>query len=114
MHSATGETPYDLHRKATSPNLFPNLQLCHSDVTVTTPIPKCKIFEVGEQVLVYDKMAKINTVGNDVLYLFFYFAEAIILQWSPSFGNSVCSACELGSIDSIVFNQTSRLQFATV
>ena len=64
VHSATGETPYDLHRKATSPNLFPNLQLRHSDVTVTTPIPKCKTFEVGEHVLVYDKMTKISTVGK--------------------------------------------------
>ena len=64
VHSATGETPYDLHRKATSPSLFPNLQLRHSDVTVTTPIPKCKTFEVGEQVLVYDKMTKISKVGK--------------------------------------------------
>ena len=64
VHSATGETPYDLHRKANSPNLFPNLQLRHSDVTVTTPIPKCKTFEVGEYVLVYDKMTKISTVGK--------------------------------------------------
>ena len=64
VHSATGETPYDLHRKATSPSLFPNLQLRRSDVTVATPIPKCKTFEVGENVLIYDKMTKISTVGK--------------------------------------------------
>ena len=64
VHSATGETPYDLHRKAASPSLFPNLQLRHSDVTVTAPIPKCKTFEVGEQVLVYDKIKKLSSVGK--------------------------------------------------
>ena len=64
VHSATGETPYELHRKATSPNLFPNLQLRHSDVIVATPIPKCKTFEVDENVLVYDKLTKISTVGK--------------------------------------------------
>ncbi len=64
VHSATGETPYDLHRKATSPNLFPNLQLRHSDVTGNAPIPQCTTFEVGEHVLVYDKMTKLSTVGK--------------------------------------------------
>ena len=44
--------------------MFPSLQLRHSDVTVTTPIPKCKTFEVGEQVLVYDKLKKTSTVGK--------------------------------------------------
>ena len=64
VHSATGETPYDLHRKANSTSLFPNLQLRRSDVTVATPIPKCKTFEVGQNVLVYDKMTKLSTVGK--------------------------------------------------
>ena len=64
VHSATGETPYEMHRKASSPSLFPNLELRQKDVTVATPIPKCKIFTIGESVLVYDKITKLSTVGK--------------------------------------------------
>ena len=53
-----------MHRKATAPSLFPNLQLRHKDVTVATPIPKCKTFTNGESVLVYDKMTKLSTIGK--------------------------------------------------
>ena len=40
------------------------------------------------------------------IYVFFYFPEEVILQWSQSFRNTVCShACLLGSIDSNVFHR---------
>ena len=44
--------------------MFSNLQLRHSDVTVATPIPKCKTFAIDESVLVYDKITKLSTVGR--------------------------------------------------
>ena len=48
--------------------------------------------------------SKSNAVDINVLHVFCYFAEVIILQRSQSFRNGVClCACSLGSIDSNVF-----------
>ena len=62
VHSSTCETPYDLMKTAVSPSLFPQLQVKHRDI-VGPDRKRAKSFEVGNHVLVYDKLTKTNSLG---------------------------------------------------
>ncbi|CAL4127509.1 unnamed protein product, partial [Meganyctiphanes norvegica] len=57
VHSATGETPYELMRKSVTPSLFPQLQLKHQDI-VQPDRKRARVFKSGDKVLVYDKITK--------------------------------------------------------
>merc|ERR1711989_305878 len=65
IHSATNVTPYELMNKAVEPSLFTQLQLKHKE-TVVPDRKRAKVFKIGDKVLVFDKLTKLNSVGTVV------------------------------------------------
>ena len=62
VHSTTGSTPFELMKHSNVPSLFPNLMLKHKN-NVMPARNRAKVFQVGDKVLVFDKMSKTNSKG---------------------------------------------------
>ena len=65
VHSAINATPYELMKKAVEPSLFTQLQLKHKDIIVPDR-KRAKVFKIGDKVLVFDKLTKLNNLGTVV------------------------------------------------